>query len=88
MPDLQKETNRSGRKRWLRIAELPFSRQHFYNYFRKNPEVVTVTIKMPGSNKGIILIDSDSLDRYLEKLAVQQIGAEKIKAQTVTEVEK
>jgi hypothetical protein len=71
MLDIQQNTNRRG-ERWVRIADLPFSRQHFYNHFRHNPEVVTVTIKTPGSTKGIILVDADSLDAYLEKLAAQQ----------------
>jgi hypothetical protein len=72
--ELQRQTNNTGRKRWLRINELPFSRQIYYDHFRNNHEILKSTIKLPGSKKGIILIDSDSLDAYLEKLAVQQAG--------------
>jgi hypothetical protein len=72
--ELQHQTNRLGRKRWLRINELPFSRQIYYDHFRNNPEIVRTTLKLPGSNKGIVLIDSDSLDAYLEKLASRQAG--------------
>lgn len=71
---VQQETNRTGRKRWLRVSELPFSRQLYYKYFRGNPEIITANVKLPGASKGVLLIDSDSVDRFLEKVAARQAG--------------
>jgi hypothetical protein len=69
---IEQERNPSGAKRWLRIGELPCSRAFFYSCLSDNPEIISVTIRPPGSKKGIRLICANSLDRYLEKLAVQQ----------------
>lgn len=68
MLNLQQDTNRRE-KCWVRIADLPFSRQHFYNHFRHNPEIIVSEMKSPGSTKGIVLVDADSLDAYLTKQA-------------------
>jgi hypothetical protein len=38
-------------------------------------ELVTVKFFPPGSKKGIVLIDANSLDAYLEKLAGEQRAA-------------
>ena len=63
-------TNDFKRERWLRIADLPFSRDCWYAHFQD--KVSAVTVKKPGSRQGLVLIDGDSLDRYLESLAAEQ----------------
>jgi hypothetical protein len=70
------ETNKRGRSRWLRMSELPFSRVYGYRLIQAGI-LSSVLLKPPGSQKGIRLIDSDSLDSYLEKLAVEQKEAVK-----------
>jgi hypothetical protein len=65
------ETNKRGRRRWLRVDEGPFSRVFCYKLIDLGL-VDSVLLRLPGSKKGIRLIDGDSLDQYLEKLAAEQ----------------
>jgi hypothetical protein len=58
------------------MSELPFSRVYGYRLIEAGV-LSSVLLKTPGSQKGIRLIDSDSLDRYLENLAAEQKEAVK-----------
>jgi hypothetical protein len=65
------EISKSGRPRWLRVHELPCSRAFAYDLI--NSGIVTsVLVQLPGSKRGLRLVDADSLDSYLEALAAQQ----------------
>jgi hypothetical protein len=70
---LQREINKHGRQRWLRMDELPFSRVFGYRLIALGL-LDSVLLKTPGSRKGIRLVDGNSLDRALEKLAAEQKG--------------
>jgi hypothetical protein len=73
MPNLQAETSKSDstRRRWVRFKDLPFSRMFAYKLIQLS-EITTVKFIPPGSKKGIVLIDQDSLDRFLEKQSQAQ----------------
>ena len=68
------ETITHGRARWLRFRDLPCSRTLAYKMITSG-QLVTVKFFPPGSKKGIVLIDANSLDAYLEKLAGEQRAA-------------
>lgn len=70
------ETTKRGRPKWLRMGHLRFSRGYGYKLIEAGV-LISVLLKTPGSQKGIRLIDSDSLDRYLEGLVEQQREAVK-----------
>jgi hypothetical protein len=53
------------------MSELPFSRVYGYRLIEAGV-LSSVLLKTPGSQKGIRLVDSDSLDSYLENLTEQQ----------------
>ena len=65
---LLNEINTSGRRRWLRVKELPWSRALTYSMLRAGV-LQSILLTYPGCVKGLRLIDGDSLDRYLEGLA-------------------
>ena len=68
---LLSEINRSGGRRWLRVDEMPFSRAITYKLI--DAELISsVVVTWPGSKRGRRLIDSDSLDSYLEGLTAKQ----------------
>jgi len=72
MNQLLTETSKDNqRKRWARMKELPCSRTFAYKLIRSG-DITSVKFIPPGSKKGILLIDQDSLNRYLEKLASEQ----------------
>jgi hypothetical protein len=73
---LRTETNASGRPRWLRMHQLPFSRVYGYRLINDGL-IESVLVKTPGNRKGIRLVDGNSLDRFLEKLAAEQKEAVK-----------
>ena len=53
------------------MHQLPFSRVYGYQLINAGL-IESVLVRAPGNRKGIRLVDSDSLDRYLEKLAAEQ----------------
>jgi hypothetical protein len=53
------------------MRELPFSRVYAYRLIEAGV-LSSVLLKAPGSKKPIRLVDSDSLDRHLERLAAEQ----------------
>jgi hypothetical protein len=59
------------RPKWLRMKDLLCSRTYGYE-FLKTGQVLSVIFRPPGSKKGIRLIDADSFDAYLLKLAAEQ----------------
>lgn len=65
------ETTKTSRPRWGRVNQTPFSRGFTYELINSGA-IVSVLLKPPNSKRGIRLIDMDSLDRYLEKLANEQ----------------
>ena len=68
---LLSEISRSGRRRWLQVDEMPFSRAITYKLI--DAELISsVVVTWPGSKRGRRLIDSDSLDSYLEGLTAKQ----------------
>ena len=69
------EISRSGRRRWLQVDEMPFSRAITYKLIGAGL-ISSVVVTWPGSRRGRRLIDGDSLDSYLETLATKQILAE------------
>jgi hypothetical protein len=70
------ETKADGRKRWLRVDELPFSRVTAYRLIADGV-LQSVALGRPGSRKAMRLIDGCSLDAYLEGLMAQQKAAGK-----------
>ena len=66
--NLLNEVSTSGRRRWLRVNELPWSRALTYSMLRAGV-LQSILLTYPGCVKGLRLIDGDSLDRYLEGLA-------------------
>jgi hypothetical protein len=66
--NLLNEVSRSGRRRWLRVNELPWSRALTYSMLRAGI-LQSILLTYPGCVRGLRLIDGDSLDRYLEGLA-------------------
>ena len=66
--NLLNEVSTSGRRRWLRVKELPWSRAVTYSMLRAGV-LQSILLTYPGCVKGLRLIDGDSLDRYLEGLA-------------------
>ena len=72
---LLSELSRSGRRRWLQVDEMPFSRAITYKLI--DAELISsVVVTWPGSKRGRRLIDSDSLDSYLEGLTAKQALAD------------
>jgi hypothetical protein len=68
---LSSEISRSGRRRWLRVDEMPFSRAITYKLIDAGL-ILSVVVTWPGSRRGRRLIDGDSLDTYLESLTAKQ----------------
>jgi hypothetical protein len=68
------ETLANGRPRWLRVNQLPWSRVISYRLINSG-FIDSVLLRLPGSRKGLRIVDSDSLDRYLEGLAAEQKAA-------------
>src|ERR1700678_88168 len=68
--NLLNEISASGRRRWFRVKELPWSRALTYSMLRAGL-LQSILLTYPGCVKGLRLIDDDSLDRYLEGLAVK-----------------
>ena len=69
------ELSRSGRRRWLQVDEMPFSRASTYKLIDAGL-ISSVVVTWPGSRRGRRLIDGDSLDSYLETLAAKQALAD------------
>jgi hypothetical protein len=69
------EKSRSGRRRWLQVDEMPFSRASTYKLIDAGL-ISSVVVTWPGSRRGRRLIDGDSLDSYLETLAAKQALAD------------
>jgi hypothetical protein len=68
---LLSQTEKHPRQRWIRVNQLPFSRGYTYKLLAIGA-LESVLVQSLGSKKGVRLIDGDSLDRYLEKLAAEQ----------------
>ncbi len=68
---LSEKKKGSRAQRWIRVNQLPFSRGYAYKLLAIGA-LESVLVQTPGSKKGVRLIDGDSLDRYLEKLTVEQ----------------
>jgi hypothetical protein len=77
---LSTEVSASGRNRlrWGRVEQLPFSRVTAYELINSGL-IVSVLMTWPGSRRGVRLIDLDSLDAYLEKLAAEQLAGKAAK---------
>ena len=72
---LLSEISRSGRRRWLRVDEMSFSRAITYKLI--DAELISsVVVTWPGSRRGRCLIDGDSPDLYLESLTAKQALAD------------
>jgi len=67
--------NRSGRRRWLQVDEMPFSRAITYKLIEAGL-ISSVVVTWPGSRRGRRLIDGDRLDSYLESLTAKQALAD------------
>ena len=61
------EISRSGRRRWLQVKEMPFSRAITYKLISAGL-ISSVVVTWPGSRRGRRLIDGDSLDSLSGKL--------------------
>jgi len=72
---LLSEMSRSGRRRWLQVDEMPFSRAITYKLIDAGL-ISSVVVTWPGSRRGRRLIDGDSLDSYLESLTAKQTLAD------------
>src|ERR1700724_1979996 len=72
---LLSEISRSGRRRWLQVDEMPFSRAITYKLIESGL-ISSVVVTWPGSRRGRRLIDGDSLDSYLESLTAKQALAD------------
>jgi hypothetical protein len=72
---LLSEMSRSGRRRWLQVDEMPFSRAVTYKLIDAGL-ISSVVVTWPGSRRGRRLIDGDSLDSYLESLTAKQTQAD------------
>ena len=70
---LLSEKSRSGRRRWLQVDEMPFSRAITYKLIEAGL-ISSVVVTWPGSRRGRRLIDGDSLDSYLESLTAKQVS--------------
>ena len=68
---LLSEIGRRGRRRWLQVDEMPFSRAITYKLIDAGL-ISSVVVTWPGSRRGRRLIDGDSLDSYLENLTSKQ----------------
>jgi hypothetical protein len=64
---LLSEKSRSGRRRWLQVDEMPFSRAITYKLIEARL-ISSVVVTWPGSRRGRRLIDGDSLDFVSGKL--------------------
>ena len=62
------------RPRWVNVGEAPFSRAYTYRLIRRGV-IISVLLIEPGARRGRRLLDSDSIDRFLETLAKQQQAA-------------
>src|ERR1700689_4986434 len=60
---LLSEINRRGRRRWLQVDEMPFSRAITYKLIDARL-ISSVVVIWPGSRRGRRLIDGDSLDSF------------------------
>ena len=69
--NLLNEISTSGRRRWFRVKELPWSRAVTYSMLRAGV-LQSILLTYPGCVKGLRLIDGDSLDRYLDGLAKKE----------------
>jgi hypothetical protein len=69
------EKSRSGRRRWLQVDEMQFSRAITYKLIDAGL-ISSVVVTWPGSRRGRRRIDGDSLDSYLETLAAKQALAD------------
>jgi hypothetical protein len=65
-----RKKSRSGRRRWLHVDEMPFSRAITYKLIEAGL-ISSVVVTWPGSRRGRRLIDGDSLDSYLEGLTAK-----------------
>ena len=72
MPGVFKQTDSKGRRRWLRVREMPFSRKTAYQLINSGKVDSCLVEPTPGSKRPIRLIDGDSLDRHLEGLMAGQ----------------
>src|ERR1700692_1611756 len=70
---LQEKLERN-RPRWLRMDELPFSKPTAYRLIDRG-DIIAVMVHGRKDGKGIRLVDANSLDAYLERLAVEQKGS-------------
>jgi hypothetical protein len=73
------ERSPSSRPRWVRPSSklIPWSRVHTYKRIY-NGDIVSVLVGDPGKAKKIRLIDLDSVDAYLERLALEQRAAKQV----------
>jgi len=69
----------NSRKRWITVDELPFSRRIAYELINAGV-IVSVNVQKPGTARGKRLIDADSVDRWLLKLAAEQRQQKQAKA--------
>ena len=72
---LLSEKSRSGRRRWLQVGEMPFSKAITYKLIEAGL-ISSAVVTWPGSRRGRRLIDGDSLDSYLESLTAKQARAD------------
>ena len=84
---LLSEISRSGRRRWLQVDEMPFSRAITYKLI--DAELISsLVVTWPGSRRGRRLIDGDSLDSYLESLTAKQAAVHRVPIRQLRQVVK
>ena len=71
--DITKERTAAGRKRWIDVAESPLGRAATYQALKLG-WWDSVLVKFPGSGRSRRFIDSESIDRHLAKLMLEQKG--------------
>jgi hypothetical protein len=64
------ERARIGRCRWLRMADLPFSRKYAIQLIREG-KLASVLLQSGSDRRSIRLIDANSLDQYVETQGVK-----------------
>jgi hypothetical protein len=72
-PDLTNERTATGKTRWIPISESPLSRAATYKALELG-WWTSVVMRFPGSKRERRFIDSESIDRYFQKLMLEQQG--------------
>jgi hypothetical protein len=69
--ELTNERTATGKRRWIPISESPLSRAATYQAIKLG-WWTSVVMRFPGSKRERRFIDSESIDRHMEKLISEQ----------------